>query len=48
MLEIKITENYAGIEVKGDYNDFDKLYDCIFEIVGDEGDYPTLLKMRAG
>lgn len=46
MLEIKITENYAGIEVKGDYNDFDKLYDCIFEIVGDEEEYPTLEKFR--
>ena len=42
MLDIKVTENYAGIEVKGDYNDFDKLYDCIFEIVGDEEEYPTL------
>lgn len=44
MLEIKITENYTGIEVKGDYNDLDKLYDCIFEIVGGEGEYPTLEK----
>lgn len=46
MLEIKVTENYAGIEVRGDYNDLDKLYDCIFEIVGDEEEYPTLEKFR--
>ena len=26
MLKVKVTENYAGIEVKCDYNDFDKLY----------------------
>lgn len=46
MLEIKVTENYAGIEVKGDYNDLDKLYDSIFEIVGDDGEYTTLEKFR--
>lgn len=46
MLEIKVTENYAGIEVKGDCNDFEQLYDCIFKIVGDGEEYPTLEKFR--
>ena len=46
MLETKMTDNYAGIEIKGDYNDFDKLYDCIFEIIGNEEEYPTLEKFR--
>lgn len=46
MLEVKITENYTGIEVKGDYNDLDKLYDCIIEVLGDEEKYPSLEKFR--
>lgn len=46
MLDIKVTENYGGIEVKGDYADFEQLYDSIFEIIGDEEDYPTLEKLR--
>lgn len=46
MLDIKVTENYAGIEVKGDYTDFEQLYDSIFEIIGNEKDYPTLEKLR--
>ena len=46
MLDIKVTENYGGIEVKGDYADFEQLYDSIFEIIGDEEDYPTLEKFR--
>lgn len=46
MLDIKVTKNYTGIEVKGDYNDLDKLYDCIFEIVGDEEEDPILEKFR--
>lgn len=46
MLDIKVTENYGGIEVKGDYADFEQLYDSIFEIIGDGEDYPTLEKFR--
>lgn len=46
MLNIKITENYGGIEVKGDYYDFEQLYDSIFKIIGDGEDYPTLEKLR--
>ena len=46
MLDIKVTENYGGIEVKGDYADFEQLYDSIFEIIGDGKDYPTLEKFR--
>ena len=46
MLDIKVTENYGGIEVKGDYADFEQLYDSIFEIIGDGEDYPTLEKLR--
>ena len=46
MLDIKVTENYGGIEVKGDYADFEQLYNSIFEIIGDEEDYPTLEKFR--
>ena len=46
MLDIKVTENYGGIEVKGDYADFEQLYDSILEIIGDEEDYPTLEKLR--
>ena len=46
MLNIKVTEKYGGIEVKGDYDDFQQLYDSIFEIIGDGEDYPTLEKLR--
>ena len=46
MLDIKVTKNYGGIEVKGDYADFEQLYDSIFEIIGDGEDYPTLEKLR--
>ena len=46
MLDIKVTENYGGIEVKGDYADFEQLYDSIFVIIGDGEDYPTLEKLR--
>ena len=46
MLDIKVTENYGGIEVKRDYADFEQLYDSIFEIIGDGEDYPTLEKFR--
>ena len=46
MLNIKVTENYGGIEVKGDYDDFEQLYDSIFKIIGDGEDYPTLEKLR--
>lgn len=46
MLNINVTENYGGIEVKGDYDDFEQLYDSIFEIIGDGEDYPTLEKLR--
>lgn len=46
MLDIKVTENYGGVEVKGDYADFEQLYDSIFEIIGDGEDYPTLEKLR--
>lgn len=46
MLSINVTKNYGGIEVKGDYDDFEQLYDSIFEIIGDGEDYPTLEKLR--
>ena len=46
MLNTKVTENYGGIEVKGDYDDFEQLYDSIFKIIGDGEDYPTLEKLR--
>ncbi len=46
MLKINVTENYGGIEVKGDYYDFEQLYDSIFKIIGDGEDYPTLEKLR--
>ncbi len=39
MLKINVTENYGGIEVKGDYYDFEQLYDSIFKIIGDGEDY---------
>ena len=46
MLDIRMTKNYAGVEIKGDYDDFDELYDCIYEVIGDEEDNPTLEKFR--
>lgn len=46
MLKIKVTENYGGIEVKGDYDDLEQLYNSIFKIVGNGEDYPTLENLR--
>ncbi len=46
MLDIKVTENYGGVEIKGDYNDLEKLYDSIVKILGDTQEYPTLEKFR--
>lgn len=36
MIKVKLTDNYTGVQMTGDYNDFDYLYDCIFHVV--EGD----------
>lgn len=36
MLKTKLTENYTGITITGDYDDFNYLYDAIASIIGDE------------
>ncbi len=46
MLDIRVTKNYGGIEVKGDYADFEQLYNSIFKIIGNGEDYPKLEKLR--
>lgn len=39
MLIIKPTPKLAGISISGDYEDFDRLYDALIEILGDEQEY---------
>lgn len=34
MIKIKLTPNYTGIEITGDYDDFDELYDAITNVLG--------------
>lgn len=36
MLKVKLTENYAGVTISGDYDDLDFLYDSINYLIHDE------------
>ena len=40
MIKIKATENFAGVEISGEYNDFDNLYETLHKMTGTEGEYP--------
>ncbi|MFZ0368061.1 MAG: hypothetical protein WAM07_00490 [Halobacillus sp.] len=40
MIMVENTELNAGVEVSGDYHDFEALYEAIHNIVGEEGEYP--------
>lgn len=33
MIKVKLTENYTGVEIIGDYEDLDELYDAIYYII---------------
>lgn len=43
MLKVKLTENYTGVIISGDYDDLDYLYDSIHYFIKEEeesiGDY---------
>lgn len=36
MIKVKLTENYGGFYIEGTYDDFNELYDSIYEIIGGE------------
>ena len=36
MLKVKLTKNYAGVTISGDYNDLDHLYDSIYYLIHGE------------
>ena len=36
MLKVKLTENYTGITISGDYDDFDYLYDSFYYLIKGE------------
>ena len=38
MLKVKLTENYAGVTIYGDYNDLDFLYDSINYLIRGDGE----------
>jgi len=40
MIKIKATENFAGVEITGEYNDFDNLYETLHKMTGSEGEFP--------
>lgn len=39
MIYVTNTPNNAGVSIHGDYQDFDQLYDALYAIVGDEGEF---------
>ena len=43
MLKVKLTENYCGVTISGDYNDLDHLYDSINFIVYKEDNILLIL-----
>lgn len=40
MITVESTELNAGVEVSGDYHDFEALYEALHNIVGEEGEFP--------
>lgn len=40
MLQAKSTSNHTGVTLTGDYLDFERLYEALHNIVGEEGEYP--------
>lgn len=36
MLKVKLTKNYAGVNITGEYDDLDQLYDAISSLIHDE------------
>ncbi len=39
MIQVQSTPNYAGIDIVGDIYDFDKLYESLHTVVGEEGEW---------
>lgn len=46
MIKITPTPNYAGVEMTGDYYDFDQLYEALHKIVGEEDEYQDYYNAR--
>ncbi|MEH7383460.1 hypothetical protein V7138_23580 [Bacillus sp. JJ1533] len=46
MIYLENTPNFTGVAVYGDHFDFDKLYDSLHAIVGEEGEYPSYESAR--
>lgn len=46
MLNVNITPNCAGLQVDGDFYDFDQLYIALHEIVGEEDEYTEYSAVR--
>lgn len=41
MIKIRLTQKYTGLEISGDYSDFDELYEALASLVGIEGEYTS-------
>lgn len=46
MLQIKATPNYAGVEIIGDSEDFDRLHEAIHKVLGTEDEHRSLQRVR--
>jgi len=46
MIYLENTPNFAGVSVYGDHFDFEKLYDSLHVIVGEEGEYSSYVGER--
>lgn len=46
MISIKATENNTGVSIIGDFNDFQKLYDSLHMIVGNEDEFRSYEDVR--
>lgn len=46
MINIKPTPNYAGVEIIGDFYDFNQVYEALHQIIGEEDEYPEYFSAR--
>ncbi|TQS71204.1 hypothetical protein DX933_16150 [Ornithinibacillus gellani] len=46
MIQIKLTPNYAGMEMVGTRDDFELLYESLHFVVGEEDEYPSMQNAR--
>lgn len=46
MITIESTANHAGVTIKGDFFDFNQLYNALHAVVGDEDEFPSHYEAR--